>query len=221
MPRRRRSSGALICHNSPVVDDVAFDVLLFDLGGVLVEFSGFDELTRLVPGAPDREEIRNRWIACDTVRRFERGEIATQRFADGVIRELDLDLSPADFIASFVSWARGPFVGAEALLRHLRADHVVACLSNSNELHTPRHRKDVAGLVDRCYFSDEIGAVKPDREVFEYVIADLATPPSRIAFFDDTAVNVEAALRAGLTAFEVDGFGALKKQLHRLELLDP
>lgn len=204
-----------------MIDGVEFDVLLFDLGGVLVEFSGFDELTQLVPGAPDREEIRNRWIASDTVRRFERGEIEPQRFADGVIRELGLDLSPADFIACFVAWARGPFVGAEALLRHLRASYFVATLSNSNELHTPRHLRDMGDLVDRCYFSDTIGAVKPDREVFDHVLADLGTPGSRIAFFDDTAVNVEAARRVGLTAFEVDGFGALEEVLHRLALLDP
>jgi putative hydrolase of the HAD superfamily len=75
--------------------------------------------------------------------------------------------------------------------------------------------------MDRCYFSDEIGAVKPDREVFDHVLAELGTPPRRIAFFDDTAANVEAARCAGLTAFEVDGFGALKEVLHRLELLDP
>ncbi len=204
-----------------MVVGVEFDVLLFDLGGVLVEFSGFDELTRLMPGAPEREVIRNRWIASDTVRRFERGEIGPQRFADGVIRELGLDLSPADFIASFVAWARGPFGGVEALLRHLRATFFVATLSNSNELHTPRHLEDMESLVDRCYFSDRIGAVKPDREVFDHVLRDLGTAPSRIAFFDDTAVNVEAACRAGLTAFEVDGFGALKGVLCALELLDP
>jgi putative hydrolase of the HAD superfamily len=74
-------------------------------------------------------------------------------------------------------------------------------------------------LLDRYYFSDELGLVKPDREVFEYVIRDLGVPPRRIAFFDDTAVNVEAAREAGMIAFEVDGMAELESQLQGLGVL--
>ena len=63
----------------------AFDVLLFDLGGVLIDFAGFDELTQMLPDAPDRAEIRDRWIRSESVQLFERGDIAPQQFARGVI----------------------------------------------------------------------------------------------------------------------------------------
>ena len=199
----------------------SLDVLLFDLGGVLIDFAGFDELTRLLPGAPDRTEIRNRWIEADTVQRFERGGITPLQFALGVIRELKIDLSPEDFIAAFVGWARGPYPGARALLRRLHATHRLACLSNSNELHTPLHRQSIEDLLDSYYFSDELGFVKPDREIFDHVIFDLGVPANRIAFFDDTPINVEAAKRAGLEAFHVDGLDALRSQLQSLGLLEP
>jgi len=47
--------------------DVAhrFELLLFDLGGVLIDFAGFDELGRLLPGVTDRAEVRQRWIESD------------------------------------------------------------------------------------------------------------------------------------------------------------
>lgn len=195
-----------------------FDVLLFDLGGVLIDFAGFDEMTRLLPGAPDRIEIRNRWIESETVQRFERGNITPLQFALGIIRELKIDLSPDDFIAAFVDWVRGPYAGARALLGRLQSTHRVACLSNSNELHTPLHRQSIDPLMESYYFSNEIGHVKPHREIFDHVIFELNTPPGRIAFFDDTEVNVEAGKKAGLDAYLVDGFDALLEQLQILGL---
>ena len=52
-----------------------FEVLLFDLGGVLMDFAGFEELARLVPVVFDRSQIRDLWIHSPAVQRFERGEI--------------------------------------------------------------------------------------------------------------------------------------------------
>jgi len=197
----------------------AFDVLLFDLGGVLIDFAGFRELGRLLPEGVDRVEVRRRWIASPSVQRFERAEITPQEFARGVVRELQLDLSPDEFIDAFVGWARGPYPGARVLLESLRNTLRLACLSNSNELHTPLHRRSMEPLLDSYYFSDELGLVKPDREVFEYVIRDLGVPSRRIAFFDDTPVNVREAREAGIVAFEVDGIMELEAQLQGLGVL--
>jgi HAD superfamily hydrolase (TIGR01509 family) len=198
----------------------AFDVLLFDLGGVLIDFAGFDELTQMLPDAPDRAEIRDRWIHSESVQLFERGDITPEMFARLLIEEFHLEMSAEGFIREFVSWARGPYPGAILLLRRLRTTHRIACLSNSNELHTPLHRASIHPHVDTFYFSDEIGLVKPDREVFDYVICDLAVSPRRIAFFDDTMVNVEAAQNVGLSAFLVDGIVELEAQLQRLGVIE-
>jgi len=197
------------------------DVLLFDLGGVLIDFAGFDELSRLLPGTPDRTEVRARWIESESVQRFERGGITPLEFARGVIGELELAFSPDDFITAFVGWARGPYPGARSLLERLHRTHRLACLSNSNQLHTPLHRRSLEPLMERFYFSNEIGQVKPDPEIFEHVIRDLDVLPQRVAFFDDTPVNVEVARDVGLTAHEVDGIDALCAQLRRLGLLEP
>jgi putative hydrolase of the HAD superfamily len=219
-----------------------FDVLLFDLGGVLIDFAGFDELSRLLSGSADRAEVRRRWIASPFVRRFERaaippetfargvlGElglemspddsIPPETFARGVLGELGLEMSPDDFFETFVDWARGLYPGAGALLRRLRPGPLLACLSNSNRLHTPLHRRSVAPFLERLYFSDEIGLVKPEPQAFRHVISDLAVPASRIAFFDDTEVNVAAARAAGMAAFEVDGLAALEARLLELGAL--
>jgi len=197
-----------------------FDVLLFDLGGVLMEFAGFEALGGLLPGSPRRSEVRDRWIRSPWVQRFERGEIDPRRFAGGVIEEFGIPLPPAEFLVRFVEWAHEPYPGAIALLQRLGKSHRIAALSNSNELHTPLHRRRFGSVIDTFYFSDEIGHVKPDRAAFEFVVRDLDVPPDRIAFFDDTRVNVEAARKTGMTAFAVDGFDELLARLRRLGLVE-
>ena len=115
-------------------------------------------------------------------------------------------------ISSSNSW-NGPAVpiwGRSSCSLQVRQTHRVASLSNSNALHTPIHRRSLEHVVETFYFSDEIGHVKPDREIFDHVVCDLVVPPERIAFFDDTTVNVEAAGAFGLNAYVVDGLDALK-----------
>jgi len=202
-----------------MVTESAFDVLLFDLGGVLIDFAGFEELSRLLPGGVNRGEVRARWISSPSVQRFERAEITPREFARGVVRELQLDLGPDEFITAFVAWARGLYPGARPLLDRVQDTYRLACLSNSNKLHTPIHRRSIEPLMDRYYFSDELGLVKPDREVFTHVIRDLDVPPERIAFFDDTAINVVAARHVGMRAYEVDGIAELESQLQGLGVL--
>jgi putative hydrolase of the HAD superfamily len=214
--------GALfVCEDGLMGTANVFDVLLFDLGGVLIDFAGFRELGQLLPAGVDRAEVRRRWIRSPLVQRFERAETTPEEFARGVIRELRLELSPDQFLAALVDWARGLYPGARELLQRIPDIYQLACLSNSNELHTPLHRRSMEGLLDRYYLSDEIGLVKPDREIFDHVISDLGVPPGRIGFFDDTEINVDAAQAAGMNAYEVDGVAELEARLDRLGILSP
>ncbi len=196
-------------------------VLLFDLGGVLVDFAGFRELGRMLGEGIDSADVRKRWISSPSVQRFERAEITPREFAHGIIGELQLGLSADEFITVFVGWARGPYPGARTLLERIHKDYRLACLSNSNQLHTPLHRRSMEPLFERYYFSDELRRVKPEPEIFEHVMRDLQVPPDRIAFFDDTPINVEAARALGITAYQVDGLAELEATLDTLRVFSP
>jgi len=195
------------------------DVLLFDLGGVLIHFSGFEEMRRLLPGKLDVSVIRQRWISSETVHIFERGDIGADEFARRITTEWGLGLQPEVFLREFASWARGTYDGAIDLLEVVHEDFQIACLSNSNELHTSSHRDAIGRHVDHQFFSNEIGLAKPDPKIFDFAIQSLGIPANRIAFFDDTAVNVEAAANAGMNAHLTDGIDDLKLCLERLGIV--
>lgn len=180
-------------------------VILFDLGGVLVESTGRDRLATLLPYALGGDEIMERWLGSAAVKQFERGFISEETFARQFIEEWRLPLEPAAFIDSFGEWVTGWYDGAESLVRRLRAYHHVACLSNTNAIHWARLAQ-VAASFDSCFASHLTGTLKPEREAFEHVLANLRVPAGTVYFFDDLAPNVDAARAVGMNAFQVAGF---------------
>ena len=195
--------------------DQRFEVILFDLGGVLVHFDGISPLLALSGNALTSEEARRFWLVSPSVRRFEVGGCSAQEFAAGAVAELRMTISPDEFLRQFVSWDSGPMDGALALLDSLREQFVLACLSNNNELHW-RQLCDETPLPEkfhRCYVSHEIGLVKPDREIFDYVVRDLGVAPGRILFLDDNPECVEAAQAFGLVACRARGVEEVRSAL--------
>ncbi len=64
-----------------------------------------------------------------------------------------------------------------------------------------------------------MGAIKPDRDYFETVLAELGAAPSQAVFFDDNVVNVEGARACGLEGHVVRGVDETRSRLRDLDLL--
>ncbi len=194
----------------------ACEVLLFDLGGVVVELSG---VPRWVAGSTDSESERRvweRWLRSPTVREFERGRCAPEDFSRRMVAELELRVNPAEFLETFAAWPMGVYPGALALLRQLRArPYRLACFSNTNPVHWPRFFDELRDYFDATFASFELGVVKPDVEAFREVAHRLDCEPESILLLDDNQLNVEGARRAGLRAERVSGIDDAERYLRR------
>ena len=195
-------------------------IVLFDLGGVLIELGGVEEFRRLA-GAGDEDEVWRRWLASPSVRSFERGRCDRQHFAAAMVEENDLPLTAADFLERFAAWPRGLMPGAEELACSLASGLRRACLSNTNELHwwEQQDAERVHALFDTRFLSFELDLVKPDREIFDHVIAATGIPGKAILFLDDNAINVNGALDAGLDAHRAVGVDGARAILEARGLL--
>jgi putative hydrolase of the HAD superfamily len=192
-------------------------VLLFDLGGVLVENSHLEDLSKLRTGALADGELHDLWLSSPAVRAFERGKIDAETFARQFVAEWDVPLAPSDFIRRFAGWPKGFYPGAAALLTRLRPRYKIAYLSNSNPLHWAGF-PDILRYADAVFASHICGLVKPDEAIFQLVIAELGRTPGEICFFDDSPRNVQAALATGMDAHLTRGFGELTEMLQALGL---
>lgn len=179
-------------------------VLLFDLGGVIVDFRGAEGMDEATRGAHGLDFCREHWWRLPELEALERGAIAPAQFADAFLREWSLDLDRAQFLDAFKCWVRGVYPDAPDLLRQLATDRRLACLSNLNALHWERCVElGVEELFDAHFLSFELGARKPAQEIYAHVIEALDRPAAEIIFFDDVEANVEAARAVGMDAILV------------------
>ncbi|MBV9292097.1 MAG: HAD family phosphatase [Frankiales bacterium] len=190
----------------PPLGAVDVDAVVFDLGGVLVDFGGVEPMREL-SGIDSDDELWRRWLTCEHVRRFERGLCDPDEFAADLIKDWQLPISPDEFLDAFRGWPIGPLAGAMELVHDVRAATTTACLSNTNQAQWDAsiERWSMHTLFDRAYLSFDLGMVKPDREIFEHALTDLDLSPQRVLYLDDNAINVEAARDVGLRAVRVIG----------------
>src|SRR5512133_436540 len=119
------------------------DVLLFDLGGVLVEFSGVRDLAVLLQGRLSESEIIEQMSRYLPSEQFGLGKLSPRDFGELFVRDWNIQLTPEDFLREFQSWSKRLLPGAVELLTMLRPHFRLAALSNSNELHWERNTNDL------------------------------------------------------------------------------
>jgi HAD superfamily hydrolase (TIGR01509 family) len=199
---------------------MAIEVVLFDLGGVLVDIGGIGDLGAFA-GESSEDELWRRWLACPWVRRFERGHCDADSFSHGMVDSWSMSIEPEVFLEAFASWPRGLLPGARELVRSISTTSRVGCLSNTNAIHADRHWTEfgIADLFEERFLSHEMGLVKPDRAAFEYVVEALECPAERILFLDDNQINVDGARAAGLRSERAQGIDDARSLLASIGLL--
>ena len=186
------------------------ELLLFDLGGVVVDYVGFSEIQALLSEAVTPEELQERWRACGA-EGFETGHITPSQFAEALGSVLAINVPPDEFLRHFESWSVGFMPGAVELLAELRPHYRLAALSNSNELHWRRNAAvGVPDEFEAAFSSHELHLRKPDRAIYEEALRRLDVPAANVVFFDDMQMNVEAALEVGMQAHRVVGVEGLR-----------
>jgi putative hydrolase of the HAD superfamily len=196
------------------------ELILFDVGGVLVELTGASAL-EWTEGRMDEEELRRRWLASTAVRKYETGQSDSDEFARGVVGEFELPVTPDDFLREFSMRPKGPYSGAADLLRALSGTFRLATLSNTNEIHWSRFQEfGILDFLQDHFASHKIGLLKPHMAAFQHVVEATGVPPEYILFLDDYQLNVDGAKAVGMNAYRVSGASGARARLEDLRLLE-
>ena len=192
------------------------EVLLFDLGGVLLELNDPAAIFRMDTGT---EDFLDAWLHSQTVRAFESGSIEVPEFATRMVDEASLPYDAAEFLVRFDRWPYRLFDGVEEMLLELADRFELALLSNTNTRHWHRDgvAESIVPLIDRIFLSFETGYLKPDDDAFNHAARQVGRDPSAIAFFDDNPANVAAASRLGFRAVLARGIDDIEMSLADFE----
>ena len=182
-------------------------VVLFDLGGVLVELGGVSTVISWMANPVSTEELFRMWLRSPAVRAFESGRIDPDLFAEQLIVEMSFQVGRDTLLKEFARWPVGTFPGALELLARVPRRYTRATLSNTNSLHWPlvMGRMKLESAFDHHFASHLTGKIKPDEEAFLQVIDALECQADEVLFLDDNRLNVDAAAEVGMHACLVKG----------------
>ena len=188
-------------------------IILFDLGGVLVDLA--DPVTSIGLSMSD-EEFWSVWLSSPLVQQFETGRLTASEFVTQF--GAGLGFHDADeFDRALRSWHLPLFDGAERALQDLTASNTIALLSNTNEIHWQHveSQTDVFAEFAKVFLSYETGNAKPHPSAFHDVVAHFDCEPNDIVFFDDNIGNIVAAKAEGLRAVRVQGWSEVEREIDK------
>ena len=181
--------------------------LIFDMGGVLVDLD-LEACKRAFKEGLCYERIEEILDACHQKGIFgdmEEGKLSADEFRIAVLSE-----SRPGAVASDVDTALSKIlVGIDSykieLLKKLSESYDIYMLSNNNPIVVPIASRMFAegGFsmeedFKKCYFSYKMKALKPSTDFYKAVIEDVGLPSEQMLFIDDSQLNVDGAMAAGL-----------------------
>ncbi|MBQ9009862.1 MAG: HAD family phosphatase [Clostridia bacterium] len=192
------------------------DTVVFDIGNILIRFAPDGFIETLFPGDPEKQEKMLRevyngkyWIE------FDRGTIGYPEAAQALVREFGGAYE--DYMKAMTGWIdlKTPIEeGFRAARRCKRAGKKIWLLSNYHDTAYERLREkfsDWFDIFDGATISCYLHQIKPDPEIYESLISQSGLVPDRALFIDDTKINVEGAMRAGIHGFHMDEIGKMDR----------
>lgn len=184
---------------------------IFDMGGVLLKQIPHDlirnEISFVECTTPEVEKLF--W---DNFYEYEKGNIHTKEFVMNLQPYFNKkDITPEEYEKSYFEIGEkygGVFENAYTELKKLKDNgNKVYLLSNLHELSFKDFSKVFdTSIFDRLFLSFEIGLIKPDENIYKYVINEINDNPKYMCFFDDKPENVNSAKRCGMNAIQTTGY---------------
>lgn len=200
-----------------------FDVILFDIGGVLLT-NGWDHCERAL--VLDRFKLdRAEFEALHTAHypAWERDETTVYTYLDKTVFYQPRSFSHDEFLDAVCAQSQVLADSALGILEELAASKkwMLGALNNeARETNEYRFRK--FGLQEHfkvslssCY----LGLRKPDAAIYRRALDILGVPAGRVLFIDDRKENAEAAAAQGMQTIRYQGSDALRSELNRLGVL--
>ena len=197
-----------------------FEVILFDIGGVLLTNS-WDVKERAEVAAYfhlDVADLQSRHAKI--VELWERGGVSMSSYLDEAVFYQPRGFTREEFVACMLDQSKLLPSGAMSILKELAAsgEYLLGSLNNeARELNEYRFKAfSLREYFDVALTSCYIGLRKPDPAIYQRAIDIVGGPPERILFIDDRPENVAGAEAAGLVAIRYTGAAALREELARL-----
>lgn len=198
--------------------------IVFDMGQVLIRWEPEQLMANLNLSREDAALLKRNLFGSVQWVQLDRGILSEEAAAEAVCATLPPRLWDAVRELTFNWWKRPlvPMPGMEALIRELKSKgYGIYLLSNASiRLREYFGRIPGSDCFDGLLVSAEEKLLKPQHEIFETLCSRFSLRPEECFFIDDSALNIEGAICAGLTGTIFRGdTEALRKEMKEMGLL--
>ena len=187
--------------------------LIFDFGGVLMNLDinqcifNFKQL-----GLNNFEQYLNNFAQSGVFMTLEKGQSPAAEFRNEIRKLSSTSLTDTQIDDAWCSFLLEIPAAKLNMLLELRKKFRVILLSNTNIIHFPdsekklflKTGKKMSDYFDRCYLSYEMKMAKPDKEIFENILASENVHANECLFLDDGIKNTEQAQKLGIQTYLVN-----------------
>jgi 2-haloacid dehalogenase len=183
---------------------IAKQAMVFDLGGVLIDWNPRYLYRKLFDG---NEESMERFLSEICTPEWNARQDAGRPFAEATAELIARHPEQSGFIRAFFDRWPEMIAGAieqtvEILSELKRTGHGLYALSNwsAETISYARDRYQFFEWFELAVISGEIGLVKPDREIFDFLLEKTGLRAEDCVFIDDSVVNADVARALGFDA---------------------
>ncbi len=181
--------------------------IIFDLGAVLINIDyKKTEQAFINLGFAHFSKMYNQYEANPIFEKLEMGLISTDDFYNTII-----NLSPRRITAAQIQNAWNKIllhwrIESLAFIQTLSPRYQIYLLSNTNAIHQAAFLQTLPlqtgitnfnTLFTKAYYSHEVHLRKPNKNIFEYVLADAHIIATETLFIDDSYNNIDTAKSMG------------------------
>jgi len=194
--------------------DNQIENIIFDLGGVLLDIS-YEATLRAMSdlGVPNVEQMYSQATQTALFDRFDVGAVSPEELR-AELRKLTTQPTTDEQLNAAWCAMLGDFRKESwELLLQLKKRYRTFLYSNTNAIHVPVFEKMLAEQLgsgasmgqyfERYYYSNEIGARKPNPDGFLLIMQQNNLAPERTLFIDDTLGHIKGAQAVGLRTYHL------------------
>ncbi|MBN2453601.1 MAG: HAD family phosphatase [Candidatus Omnitrophica bacterium] len=208
--------------NKPKKSGKIYDCIVFDLGNTLIRFDHNISANKIAGQFNvDAGKIYQTFFDSGITRPFERGHISPREFHRRAAGLLGFTLPYMKFVDIWndIFWEDTAMCD---LARRLKKEgYKLFLLSNISKLHFEYINKkfDIMPLFDELILSYKVGAIKPERKIFDEVVKRAGGKKEGLFYIDDRDDLVTAALELGIDSVRFEGVDKLLKVMKRKGIL--
>lgn len=191
-----------------MIDLRNFEAIIFDLGGVILNIDHQAPVRAFAQlGIPDFDLHYSKISQSSLFVDLEIGAISPEIFRDRLRENLPVPLTDEQINQAWNTILLDFPEKRIRSLERLKTEYRTFLLSNTNIIHfetfshtlkTNYGYAEMGELMEKAYYSHQLGLRKPDPQIFRHVIEDANLNPERTLFIDDTEEHILAAQKLGL-----------------------